>query len=62
MVSNILKKVFGSRNERLVKKLQKEVAQINLLEPELEKLSDADLRAKTERQKNSGQGWRTAPS
>ncbi len=47
MVSNLLKKVFGSRNERLVKKLLKSVAGINALEPEIERLSDAALAAKT---------------
>jgi preprotein translocase subunit SecA len=47
MVSNILKKIFGSRNERLVKRLSKTVAQINQLEEELQKLSDEALRGKT---------------
>ena len=48
MVTNLLKKVFGSRNERLVKKFQKTVVKISALEPDMEKLSDAELRAKTE--------------
>jgi preprotein translocase subunit SecA len=47
MVSNLLKKVFGSRNERLIKRMSKTVAQINVLEPEIQRLSDADLKAKT---------------
>ncbi len=47
MVSNLLKKVFGSRNERLVKRMSKRVAVINALEPEVEKLTDAELRDKT---------------
>ncbi len=47
MVSNIFKKIFGSRNERLVKRLSKSVAQINQLEAEIEKLSDHDLSQKT---------------
>jgi len=47
MVSNIFKKIFGSRNERLIKKMSKTVAQINALEPEIEKLSDEQLQAKT---------------
>jgi len=47
MVSNLLKKVFGSRNERLVKKMSKKVEEVTALEPEIEKLSDADLLAKT---------------
>ncbi|MBV5272297.1 MAG: preprotein translocase subunit SecA [Lamprocystis purpurea] len=48
MVSNLLKKVFGSRNERLVKKLLKSVSRINALEPEVQTLSDAALAAKTQ--------------
>ncbi|MFZ0788984.1 MAG: preprotein translocase subunit SecA [Chromatiaceae bacterium] len=48
MVSNLLKKVFGSRNERLVKKLLKSVAQINVLEPQIETLSDEALTGRTD--------------
>ena len=48
MVNNIFKKIFGSRNERLVKRLSKTVSEINRLEPELEQLTDEDLRARTE--------------
>ena len=48
MVSHLLKKLFGSRNERLVKKLLKSVSRINALEPEVQLLSDAALAAKTQ--------------
>ncbi len=48
MIGNILTKVFGSRNERVLKRMGKVVEQINALEPELEKLSDEQLRAKTD--------------
>ena len=48
MVSNILKKMFGSRNERLVKRMFKTIAQINVLEEGLKTLSDEELKAKTE--------------
>ena len=48
MVTALLKKVFGSRNERLLKQYQRTVREINALEPEVQKFSDADLRAKTE--------------
>jgi preprotein translocase subunit SecA len=48
MIANAVKKVFGSRNDRLVKKHRKTVAQINALEPEIEKLSDEQLAAKTQ--------------
>jgi len=47
MVNTLLKKVFGSRNERLIKRMSKQVAQINALEPRIEQLSDTELQAKT---------------
>ncbi len=40
-------RVFGSRNERLLKQYSRTVARINVLEPEMAKLSDAALRGKT---------------
>ena len=43
----ILKKIFGSRNDRLLKTYRKTVAQINALEPEMSALSDEQLRGKT---------------
>lgn len=48
MTSGLLKKIFGSRNQRLIKQYQKTVAAINALEPSVEKLSDEQLRGKTE--------------
>src|SRR5690606_23883611 len=47
MVS-LLKALFGSRNDRILKQYRRQVAQINALEPELEKLSDEQLRGKTQ--------------
>jgi preprotein translocase subunit SecA len=47
MLNNLLTRVFGSRNERLLRQLQRSVTKINALEPEMEKLSDAELQAKT---------------
>lgn len=47
MPLNILKKIFGSRNERLLKQYRSVVAQINALEPAFAKLSDEQLQAKT---------------
>lgn len=44
----VLKKVFGSTNDRIVKKFRKEVESINAFEEKLEKLSDNDLKAKTD--------------
>lgn len=45
---NLLKKVFGSRNDRMVKQYSKTVDEINELEATFEALSDAELRAKTD--------------
>ena len=47
MFGNLLTKMFGSRNDRLLKTMSKEVTKINALEPVLEALSDEDLKAKT---------------
>ncbi|MCU7917952.1 MAG: preprotein translocase subunit SecA [Candidatus Thiodiazotropha sp. (ex Epidulcina cf. delphinae)] len=47
MVSNIFKKIFGSRNERLIKRMTKTVSQISQLEAAIEKLPDEALRNKT---------------
>jgi preprotein translocase subunit SecA len=47
MVSNLLKKVFGSRNERLIKRMSKKVDQINALESQVERLSDSELQSRT---------------
>ncbi len=48
MFDSFLTKIFGSRNDRLVKQYRRKVALINKLEPEVQKLSDADLAKKTE--------------
>ena len=48
MATNFLTKIFGSRNDRLLKQYRKTVARINAMEPEYEKLSDDQLRAKTQ--------------
>ncbi len=47
MITTVLKKIFGSRNDRLIKRYAHSVRAINALEPEIERLSDAELRAKT---------------
>jgi preprotein translocase subunit SecA len=47
MISGLLKKIFGSRNDRLIKQYSQTVRQINELEPGIVALSDAQLRAKT---------------
>ncbi|MDO8305621.1 DEAD/DEAH box helicase, partial [Herminiimonas sp.] len=48
MASNILTKIFGSRNDRLLKTYRKTVDQINALETQYEKFDDDQLRAKTQ--------------
>ena len=47
MFANVLKAIFGSRNDRLLKQYRKTVDVINALEPQVEKLSDEALAAKT---------------
>lgn len=48
MATNFLTKIFGSRNDRLLKQYRKTVSRINAMEPEYEKLSDEQLKAKTQ--------------
>ena len=47
MINSLLTRVFGSRNERQLRQLNRIVAKVNALEPEIEKLSDEQLKAKT---------------
>ena len=48
MINEFFGKIFGTRNEREIKRLRPRVAAINALEPEMQKLSDDQLRAKTD--------------
>ncbi len=48
MINQLLGKVFGTKNERVVKSLMPKVLAMNALEPEIQKLSDDELRAKTD--------------
>ncbi len=48
MFNRILTGIFGSRNERLLRQLNKSVAKINAFEPALQALTDEELRAKTD--------------
>ncbi len=48
MINTLLGKVFGTKNERVIKALMPNVLAINALEPEIQKLTDAELRAKTD--------------
>ena len=47
MIGSLLKKIFGTKNDREIKALTKEVEKINALESEYEKLSDEELKNKT---------------
>ncbi len=44
---SLLKKIFGTRNDRLLKQLRRQVLQINALEPQMQALSDEALRGQT---------------
>lgn len=46
MISSVFRKIFGTKNDREVKKYIKRVAQINALEPTYEKMSDDELKIK----------------
>ena len=48
MLSTLIKKIFGSRNERLIKQYAQTVRAINALEPAMQALSDEQLRARTD--------------
>ncbi len=48
MVSNLLTKVFGSKNERELKKIQPVVEKISALEPRMQAMSDDELKAQTQ--------------
>jgi preprotein translocase subunit SecA len=47
MIGKLIKSVFGSKNERELKRMNKVVLRINALEAEMEKLSDEQLKGKT---------------
>ena len=48
MINSVLTSLFGSRNERLLRQMSKNVERINALEPATQQLDDAALRAKTD--------------
>ena len=48
MLSKVMKTVFGSRNDRIIKKLQQRVHKINQFEASMQALNDAELKQKTE--------------
>jgi len=48
LINSLIAKVFGTKNERVIKALMPQVEAINALEPQMQKLTDAELRAKTD--------------
>lgn len=48
MLNSLLSKVFGSRNDRTIKRLQRQIVAINALEPQFKSFTDVQLRAKTD--------------
>ena len=48
MIDKVIAKVFGTKNDREIKRLMPRVQLINALEPQMQKLSDEQLRGKTE--------------
>ncbi|MFM1955934.1 MAG: preprotein translocase subunit, ATPase [Pseudomonadota bacterium] len=48
MVSKLFRKIFGSRNDRLIKQYAQQVVKINALEPSVQSLTDEQLKAKTD--------------
>ena len=47
MIGSVLTKVFGSKNDRMIKEMQQVVVKINDLEPQVQELDDVQLAAKT---------------
>ena len=48
MVSQILRKIIGSRNDRIIKRFEKQIGAINAFEPQMQAKSDEELRAQTD--------------
>src|SRR3954468_14298639 len=57
-VQKVLTTIFGSRNERLLKRYRRIVEQVNALEPEMQKKTDAELRARTAELREAVRGGR----
>jgi preprotein translocase subunit SecA len=56
---SILTRIFGTANDRIIKKLKKEVEKINQLEPQIAGLSDEELKLKTQEFKKRLEGGET---
>ena len=53
MLSTLMKRMFGSRNDRTLRRMEKTVLAINALEPQMKALTDAQLSEKTPELKQS---------
>ena len=47
MIKHLIHKIVGTKNERELKRLRPQVEAINALEPEVQRLKDADLKVRT---------------
>ena len=52
MFANLARKIFGNSNDRILKSFNKPISEINALEPEIQKLNDAELREQTTKLRN----------
>ncbi|MBL0928197.1 MAG: preprotein translocase subunit SecA, partial [Phycisphaerales bacterium] len=62
LVGPIINKIFGTRNERVVRRLIAEVDAVNALEPQIRALTDAQLRAKTQELRARAAGGEPIPA
>ena len=60
IINNVLSKVIGSRNDRLIKKYSGQVAKINALESQMESMSDDELSSITARLKQRAKNNETS--
>jgi preprotein translocase subunit SecA len=61
MLGTVAQRLFGSANDRFIRSLRETIEAVNALEPELEVLSDVELRARTEHFRKRAQGVSTHP-
>ena len=61
MLNTIVTKIFGSRNERAVKRMGRQVQKINELEPQVQSLGDEELAARTDEFRRRFAGVGTLP-
>ena len=62
MIQKLLTRIFGSRNERLLKDYRKVVERINALEPAVSALTQSTMTGRSTTTSPTGQGWRGPPA